>query len=87
MDSNISDYLKKYTKFVSREAVIRERMSSYLRERYDIIVSPRDISVGARAAYVRRVPSTIKGLIAKHSDDVCAYINKNEHGFIIDRVG
>lgn len=82
MSFNISNYFKKFTNFVSREKIIKERCIEGVHIFCAKILDGSTIKVDETSVTLTLHP-TIKHHILQSSEEIVAHINTNPFGFRI----
>lgn len=80
MSFNISNYFKKFTNFVSREKIIKERCGEAIKIFCGKILDPETMRVDEVSITLTLHP-TIKHHILQSSAEIVAHINNNPFGF------
>lgn len=80
MSFNISNYFKKFTNFVSREKIIKERCVEGVRLFCGKIIDPETLSIDENSVTLVIHPTT-KHHILHSSEEIVAHINNNPFGF------
>jgi len=85
MSFNISNYFKKFTGFVSREKIMKERCAEAVRIFCGKILDQSTMRVDEVSIALTLHP-TIKHHILQSSSEIVAHINNNPFGFRVTKI-